>query len=60
VVAAYDDGTGTQEEQLQKYVQESNDLWAPYDGNLPVAVVGSVVGTHAGPGAVAVGFFAAE
>ena len=52
--------TGTQEEQLQKYVQESNDLWAPYDGNLPVAVVGSVVGTHAGPGAVAVGFFAAE
>ena len=52
--------TGTQEEQLQKYLQESNDLWAPYDGILPVAVVGSVVGTHAGPGAVAVGFFAAE
>ena len=52
--------TGTQEEQLQKYIQESNDLWAAYDGNLPVAVVGSVVGTHAGPGAVAVGFFAAE
>lgn len=52
--------TGTQEEQLQKYIQESADLWAAYDGNLPVAVVGSVVGTHAGPGAVAVGFFAAE
>ena len=52
--------TGTQEDQLQKYIQESNDLWAAYDGNLPVAVVGSVVGTHAGPGAVAVGFFAAE
>lgn len=52
--------TGTQEDQLQKYIQESNDLWAVYDGNLPVAVVGSVVGTHAGPGAVAVGFFAAE
>ena len=52
--------TGTQEDQLQKYIQESNDLWAAYDGNLPVAVVGSGVGTHAGPGAVAVGFFAAE
>ena len=52
--------TGTREDQLQKYIQESNDLWAAYDGNLPVAVVGSVVGTHAGPGAVAVGFFAAE
>ena len=52
--------TGTQEDQLQKYIQESNDLWAAYDGNLPVAVVGSVVGTHAGPGAVAVGFFAVE
>ena len=28
--------------------------------NLPVSIVGSVVGTHAGPGAVAVAFFAAE
>ena len=52
--------TGTQDDQLQKYIQEGNDLWAAYDGNLPVAVVGSVVGTHAGPGAVAVGFFAAK
>ena len=52
--------TGTQEDQLQKYMQDSADQWAGHDKNLPVAVVGSVVGTHAGPGAVAVGFFAAE
>ena len=52
--------TGTQEDQLQKYMQDSADQWAGHDENLPVAVVGSVVGTHAGPGAVAVGFFAAE
>ena len=52
--------TGTQEDQLQKYMQDSGDQWDGHDENLPVAVVGSVVGTHAGPGAVAVGFFAAE
>ena len=52
--------TGTQEDQLQKYMQDSADQWAGHNENLPVAVVGSVVGTHAGPGAVAVGFFAAE
>ena len=52
--------TGTRDDQLQKYIQDSGDLWADYGETLPVSVVGSVVGTHAGPGAVAVGFFAAE
>ena len=52
--------TGTQEDQLKKYMQDSGDQWDGHDENLPVTVVGSVVGTHAGPGAVAVAFFAAE
>ena len=52
--------TGTQDEQLQKYIQDSEDFWKNYAGTLPASVVGSVVGTHAGPGAVAVSFFAAE
>lgn len=52
--------TGTQEDQLQKYIQDSQDVWSAHSGELPTAVVGSVVGTHVGPGAVAVSFFAAE
>lgn len=52
--------TGVGDEQLQKYLQEHGEFWAAHTGDLPVAVVGSVVGTHAGPGAVAMGFFAAE
>ena len=47
--------TGNGEELLQKYLQDSGDL---IPGGIPTAMVGSVVGTHAGPGAVALAFFA--
>ena len=46
--------TGTSAEQLRKYRQENVDLW-PSD--VPESIVCGVVGTHAGPGAVAVAFF---
>ena len=49
--------TGLSDALLRKYVEDSAALWAGYRGELPTAVVGSVVGTHAGPGAVAVAFF---
>ena len=49
--------TGLNDTLLQKYIQDSAALWENHRGELPVAVVGSVVGTHAGPGAVAVAFF---
>ena len=52
--------TGLSDALLKKYIQDSASLW---EGNLKALsyeVVGSVVGTHAGPGAVAVAFFAAE
>ena len=52
--------TGLSDALLQKYVQDSADLWKDNVENLPVSIVGSVVGTHVGPGAVAVAFFAAE
>ena len=52
--------TGLSDTLLRKYVQDSMQLWQDHVKDLPVSVVGSVVGTHAGPGAVAVGFFAAE
>ena len=52
--------TGLSDALLQKYIQDSAALWEGHAENLPVSIVGSVVGTHAGPGAVAVAFFAAE
>lgn len=52
--------TGLSDALLQKYIRDSAALWEGYVENLPVSIVGSVVGTHVGPGAVAVAFFAAE
>ena len=52
--------TGLSDALLKKYIQDSAELWKGRVENLPCAVVGSVVGTHAGPGAVAVAFFAAD
>ena len=52
--------TGISDMLLKKYVQDSEALWQGHVDALPVASIGSVVGTHAGPGAVAVAFFASE
>lgn len=52
--------TGLSDALLQKYIRDSESLWEAYQEELPVSLVGSVVGTHAGPGAVAVAFFAAD
>ena len=49
--------TGLSDVLLKKYIQDSGALWEGKREELPFAVVGSVVGTHAGPGAVAVAFF---
>lgn len=46
--------TGMEDQLLNKYVEESGDLW-PADA--PRTIIGSVIGTHAGPGAVAAAFF---
>ncbi len=52
--------TGLSDVLLQKYIRDSSALWEGNVSRLPSALIGSVVGTHAGPGAVAVAFFAAE
>lgn len=46
--------TGTEDKLLREYMAQSVDLWPE---GTPVTIVGSVVGTHAGPGAVAIAFF---
>ena len=49
--------SGISDALLLKYIEDSRSLW---EGNLPqirYTTVGSVIGTHAGPGAVVVAFF---
>lgn len=49
--------TGLSDTLLQKYMEDSKILWEDHRENLPYTCIGSVIGTHAGPGAVAVAFF---
>ena len=50
--------TGLSDALLQKYIRDSAALWENSRDALQIAQVGSVIGTHAGPGAIAVAFFA--
>ena len=50
--------TGLSDALLQKYIRDSEALWAHSRTELNATIIGSVIGTHAGPGAVAVAFFA--
>ena len=49
--------TGLSDVLLQKYITDSAILWEDYRKELPQTLIGSVIGTHVGPGAVAVAFF---
>lgn len=44
---------------LRKYIADSRSLWEGHiaEGELPVHVVGPTIGTHVGPGAIALAFF---
>ena len=49
--------TGLSDALLQKYIEDSRWLWADHAETLRYTTIGSGIGTHAGPGAVAVSFF---
>ena len=49
--------TGLSDLLLQKYIADSAALWEGANQKLYCAPIGSVIGTHAGPGAIAVAFF---
>ena len=49
--AGLDDGL------LRKYIADSAALWAEHVDQLPIGTVGGTIGTHVGPGAIAVAFF---
>ena len=42
---------------LQKYITDSAALWTDHADHLPIGTVGGTIGTHVGPGAIAVAFF---
>lgn len=49
--------TGLSDQILQKYIRDSAALWQDHADALRSTIIGSVIGTHAGPGAIAVAFF---
>lgn len=49
--------TGLSDALLHKYIADSSQLWQGNTDQLQHTIIGSVIGTHAGPGAVAVAFF---
>lgn len=50
--------TGLSDAVLKKYIEDSAALWAGHtEGELSIHTIGATIGTHVGPGAVAVAFF---
>ncbi len=50
--------SGLSDEYLKKYLKDSEILWKDKTENVPSYMIGSTIGTHVGPGAIAVAFFA--
>lgn len=49
--------TGLSDELLQNFIADSKSLWEQSPEGTEFAAIGSVIGTHAGPGAIAAAFF---
>lgn len=49
--------SGLSDALLKKYIADSEALWRFRTNSLPIATVGCTIGTHVGPGAIAVAFF---
>ncbi len=49
--------TGLSDHLLKKYIQDSSPIWAGHEDSLHLCTIGATIGTHIGPGAIAVAFF---
>ena len=49
--------SGLDDSVLQKYIADQAQLWQGYTTTLPIGQIGATIGTHVGPGAIAVAFF---
>ena len=50
--------SGLEDDLLQKYIADNEDIWVRQGEELPVGTIGGTIGTHAGPGAFGYAFFA--
>jgi DegV family protein with EDD domain len=50
--------SGLSDDYLQKYLNDSKSIWAGNTKFIPSYMIGSAIGTHVGPNAIAVAFFA--
>lgn len=49
--------SGLTDDRLQKYMAENPDLWKGHEDNMFFSQLGSTIGAHIGPGAVAIAYF---
>lgn len=49
--------SGLSDEFLKKYLTDSEKLWKEHTDSVPSYMIGSTIGTHVGPDAIAVAFF---
>lgn len=49
--------SGTDDSMIKQYIEETRSLWEDHIDKPAYVCMGSVIGTHAGPGALAVAFF---
>ena len=49
--------TGTNDDMLRKYIEDSKHIWQEGLKEVKYTSVGSVIGTHAGPGCIAIAYF---
>jgi len=49
--------SGLSDALLRKYMADSAHLYQDYTGELPISTIGSTIGTHVGPGAIALAYF---
>ena len=52
--------TGSDDTLIKQYIEYSKSIWEGHTGELPISTIGGTIGTHVGPRAVAVAFFAPE
>ncbi len=49
--------SGLSDKLLQKYIQDSRNLWEGMVDGLPIYTAGATIGTHTGPGAISLAYF---
>jgi DegV family protein with EDD domain len=49
--------SGESDEMLQKYINDSKELYTDMNGSLPIENIGPAIGTYSGPGAIVLAYY---